>query len=102
MRAWCATHQFGSGDQSVAEGNLFDNIGVVAGPAEPLIDDIDQTDMVGAVEPCVHEVGTIDVEDDESGGAVCDVALVHTVIMTRGCHTVHSRPITLTYPAHHC
>ena len=67
MLAGCAAFdEIGVGDQSMAEGNLFDHIGIVAGPAEPLIDHIDQADMIGAVEAGVHQVGSIDVEDDES------------------------------------
>ena len=90
----------------MAERHFLDDVGIVAWPAEPLIHDIDEPDVVWAIESCVHEVGPIDVEDDESSGAGCraasgldrDVALLHTVIMTRGCNTVLSRPITLTYP----
>jgi len=58
--------EFGRGDQSVAEGHFLDDIGIVARAAEPLIDDIDEPDMVRTIESCVDEVGPVDVEDDES------------------------------------
>jgi hypothetical protein len=61
-----AYDEFGVGDQSMAEGNLFDDIGVVAWSAEPLVDHVDQSDMVGAIEAGVHQIGSIDVEDHES------------------------------------
>ena len=59
-------HQFGCGDETVAEGNLFDHVGVVAWSPKPLIDHIDEADVFAAVEAGVHDVGSIDVEDDES------------------------------------
>ena len=71
-----ALDEFGSGDQAVAECHLFDDIGVVARPAEPLIDDVDEADVVAAVEPGVHQIGPIDVEDHESCGSGRGVAAV--------------------------
>ena len=59
-------HQFGRGYETVAEGHLFDHIGVVAWSPEPLIDHVDEADVVAAVEAGVHDIGSIDVEDDES------------------------------------
>jgi hypothetical protein len=50
----------------MAKGDLFDNVGIVAGAAEPLIDHVDEPDVFAAVESGVYEVGAIDVEDDES------------------------------------
>ncbi len=61
-----ALDEFGSGDQTVAERHLFDDIGIVARPAEPLIDDVDEAHVVAAIEPGVHQIGPIDVEDHES------------------------------------
>ena len=61
-----ALDELGGGDQAVAEGDLFDDIGIVARAAEPLIDDIDEADVVAAVEPGVHQIGPVDVEDHES------------------------------------
>jgi hypothetical protein len=105
VRARCSPHQFGCGDQSVAKRNLFDNVGVVARPTEPLIDNVDQADVVAAVEPGVYEVGSVDVEDHEpfgtSRGASEGMSLFHAVIMTRGCHTVHLRPRALTSRLRH-
>ena len=50
----------------MAKSNLFDDIRIVAGAAEPLVDHVDQADMIGTVEAGVHQVGSIDVEDHES------------------------------------
>ncbi len=61
-----ALDELGSGDQAVAERNFLDDIGIVARSTEPLIDDIDETDVVAAVEPGVHQTGPVDVEDHES------------------------------------
>ncbi len=62
-----APDEIGGGDQTVPEGHFLDDIGVVARAAEPLIDDVDEADVIGAVESGVNEVGPIDVEDHESG-----------------------------------
>jgi hypothetical protein len=95
--AWFAAYdELGVGDQSVAEGDFFDDVGVVARPAEPLVDYVDETDVFAAVEPGVHQIGPIDVEDHESsrtgagaeGGLGEHVSLCHGQIMTRGCYTV--------------
>lgn len=59
-------HQLGCGDEPVAKGDLFDNVWIVAGATEPLIDHVDEPDVFAAVESGVYEVGAIDVEDDES------------------------------------
>jgi hypothetical protein len=84
----------------MAEGNLFDDVGIVAWSAEPLIDHVDQSEMVGAIEAGVHQIGPIDVQDHKScrasgwvGGAIasgggCGMSLFHGVIMTRGCYAV--------------
>jgi hypothetical protein len=81
-------HQFGVGDESVAKGDLFDHVGIVARPAEPLIDHVDEPDVFAAVEPSVYEVGAIDVEDDESCGAGGGMSVCHALIIARGCYRV--------------
>jgi hypothetical protein len=99
--ARCAAFdEFGVGDQAMAEGDLFDDIDVVAWAAEPLVDDVDQTDMIGAIEAGVHQIGPIDVEDHKSCRATlwvadragdlgsCGMSKFHAVIMTRGCDAV--------------
>ena len=92
--------EFGVGDQSMAEGNLFDDIGVVAWSAEPLVDHVDQADVFWAIEAGVHQIGPIDIEDHKSsrapgwdGGAIGSgygngMSKFHAVIMTRGCYAV--------------
>ena len=80
-------HQFGVGDEPVAKGDLFHDVGIVARPAEPLIDYVDQPDVVTAVEASVNEVGAIDVEDDESCGAGGGMSVCHALIIARGCYT---------------
>ena len=84
----------------MAEGNLFDDIGVVAWSAEPLVDHVDQSDVVGAIEAGVHQIGPIDVEDHEpcraagwagdgvEGWGGVGVSQFHAVIMSRGCNAV--------------
>ena len=70
MLTRCATlDELGVGDQSMAKGNLLDDVRIVAGAAEPLVDHVDQTDMIDTVEAGVHQVGSIDVEDHESSRA---------------------------------
>ena len=64
-----APDQIGVGEQTVAHGDLLDDVRVVAGAAEPLIDDVDEADVVGAIEPGVHEVGPVGVEDHVTSGA---------------------------------
>jgi len=64
-----APDQIGVGEQTVAHGDLLDDVGVVAGAAEPLIDDVDEADVVGAIETRVHEVGPVGVEDHVTSGA---------------------------------
>ena len=64
-----ALDQIGVGEQTVAHGDLLDYVGIVARATEPLIDDVDETDVVGAVETGVHEVGPVDIEDHVPGGA---------------------------------
>jgi hypothetical protein len=64
-----APDQIGVGEQTVAHGGLLDDVGVVAGAAEPLIDDVDEADVVGAIETRVHEVGPVGVEDHVTSGA---------------------------------
>jgi hypothetical protein len=99
--AWLSAYdEFGVGDQSMPERNLFDDIGVVAWSAEPLVDHVDQSDVVGAIEAGVHQIGSIDVEDHEScpaagwtgygigGGGGFGMSKFHAVIMARGCYTV--------------
>ena len=95
-----AYDELGVGDQSMAESNLLDDIRVVAWSAEPLVDHVDQSDMVGAIEAGVHQIGSIDVEDHESrraaglagngidGGGGLGMSQFHAVIMTRGCNAV--------------
>ena len=61
-----ALDEFGGGDQAVTEGDLFHDVGIIARSAEPLVDDVDETDMVAAIEPGVHELRSVDVEDHES------------------------------------
>lgn len=86
----------------MTECNLFDDIGIVARSAEPLVDHVNQSDVIGTVETGVHQIGSVDVEDDEScrtswrvgrsagcrGGG--SMQMFHAVIMTRGCNTVVS------------
>ncbi|MEY2443879.1 MAG: hypothetical protein QOE00_459, partial [Ilumatobacteraceae bacterium] len=82
MLAWCAApHEVCGGDETVAKGDLFDDIGVIARAAEPLIDDIDETDVFAAVEPGVDQVGAIDVEDHETIGAGGGVSCCHGASM---------------------
>jgi hypothetical protein len=83
-----SSDEFGCGDQSVTEGDLFDDLGIVARAAEPLIDDIDEPDMIGTIESGVHQVRSIDVEDHKVLGAAVSAALCHTGIMTKGCDRV--------------
>jgi hypothetical protein len=83
-----ALDEFGSGDQAVAERHLLDDIGIVARPSEPLIDDVDEADVVAAIEPGVHQIRSIDVEDHESCGSGRGAVLSHAVIMTNGCYAV--------------
>ena len=83
-----AFHQLGVGDETVAKGDFFDHVGIVARPAEPLIDHIDEPDVFAAVEPSVYEVGAIDVEDDESCGAGGGMSVCHALIIARGCYRV--------------
>lgn len=89
--------QLGVGDEAMAEGDLFDDIGIVARATEPLVDHVDKADMVAAIESGVDEIGPIDVEDHESGRAGRrpvgravgdDLGLCHEQIMTRGCDAV--------------
>lgn len=82
--------QLGVGDETVPKGDLFDHVGIVAGAAEPLIDDIDEADVIGAVQLGVHQVGAVDVEDDVAGWAVVINELCHGASMTEGCDTVVS------------
>lgn len=71
MLARCAAlDQNGVGDQPVTKRNLFDDIGIVARSAEPLVDHIDQSDMIDTVETGVNQIGSVDVEDDEPRWAV--------------------------------
>ena len=64
-----APDQIGVGEQTVAHGDLLDDVGVVAGAAEPLIDDVDEADVVGTIETRVREVGPVGVEDHVTSGA---------------------------------
>ncbi len=66
LARFAALDEFGGGDQAVAERDLFDDVRIVARTPEPLIDDVDEADVVGAVEPGVHQIGSVDVEDHES------------------------------------
>ena len=50
----------------MAESDLFDDIQIVAWAADPLVDNVDETDVFAAAELGVHKVRPIDVEDDES------------------------------------
>ena len=72
-----AFDQIGIGEQTVAHGDLFDDVGIVARATEPLIDDVDETDVVGAVETGVHEVGPVDIEDHVPGGAGEGMSVSH-------------------------
>jgi len=72
-----ALDEIGVGQQAMAHGNLFDDIGVVAGATEPLIDDVDEADVIGAVETGVHQVGPVDVEDHVADGLRLSVSLFH-------------------------
>ncbi len=86
--------ELGIGDEAVAEGDFLDDIGIVARATEPLVDHVDEADMVAAIEPGMDEVGPIDVEDHEPVGSASRVegvdvlALCHEQIMTRGCYAV--------------
>jgi len=76
--AWrAALDEVGVGQQAMTESHLFDDIRIVAGAAEPLIDDVDQADVIGAVETGVDEIGPVDVEDDVSSGQGLSVSLFH-------------------------
>jgi hypothetical protein len=44
--------------------------------------------VVAAIEPGVHQIRSIDVEDHESCGAARGVLVCHAVIMANGCYTV--------------
>ena len=72
-----ALDELGSGDQSVAKRHLLDDIGVVACPTKPLVDDIDEPDVIGTVKACVHQVGPVDIEDHEMSRAAGSSALCH-------------------------
>ena len=56
LARFAALDELGGGDQPVAEGDLFDDIGIVARSTEPLIDDVDEADVVGAIEPGVDQI----------------------------------------------
>ena len=66
LAGFAALDEFGGGYQAVTEGDLFHDIGIVARPAEPLVDDVDEADVVTAIEPGVHQIRLVDVEDHES------------------------------------
>ena len=82
-----ALDEVGVGEQAVAKGDLFDDIRIVARAAEPLVDDVDEADVVGAVEPGVNEIRPVDVEDHVSSGPWLSMLLFHAPILTRGCYT---------------
>ena len=89
MRAGrAAFDELGGGDQSVAKRHFFDDVGIVARPAEPLIDHVDEADVVAAIEPGMHQVGSVDVEDHESGWTSLGVAVCHAAIVAEGCYRV--------------
>jgi hypothetical protein len=58
-------HELGGSDQTMPKGNFLHDIWVVARTAEPLVDDIDEPKMVGAIDSGVDEIRAVDVEDDE-------------------------------------
>ena len=105
MRTWgAALDQLCRGDQAMSERDLFDHVGIVAGAAEPLVDHIDEPDVLTAVQLGVNQVRSVDVEDHvvswpgrrpgrrkSRGMGVVD-AVSHTAIMTRGCNEV-SEPV---------
>ena len=72
-----APDEIGVGEQAVAHRHFLDDVGVVAGAAEPLIDDVDEADVVGAVETGMNEVRPIDVEDDVSSAARLGMSISH-------------------------
>ena len=80
--------EFGRGDETVAERNFLDDIGVVARSPEPLIDHIDKPDVFAAVESSVYEVGSVDVEDHDSCRAGGGMSVCHALIIARGCYRV--------------
>ena len=80
-------HELGCGDETMAKSDLFDNIGIVARAPEPLVDHIDQPNVLAAVESGVHHVGAVDVEDDESRRAGGGMSVCHALIIARGCDT---------------
>ena len=103
VRAWCAAlDQLGGGDQSMAERDLFDHIGIVARATEPLVDYVDEPDVLAAVEFGVHQVRSVDVEDHVMGGPGAALgrrvggalgvggAVSHATIMAKGCYTERS------------
>ena len=65
------------GQQAVPQGHLFDDIRIVAGAAEPLIDDVDQTDVIGAVETGMDEIWPVDVEDHVTSGPWVSMSQFH-------------------------
>jgi hypothetical protein len=69
--------EIGVGQQAVTQGYLFDDVGIVARAAEPLIDDVDETDVIGAVETGVDEVRPVDVEDHVTSGAWVSMSQFH-------------------------
>jgi hypothetical protein len=72
-----ALDQIGVGQQAVPKGHLFDDIRIVAGAAEPLVDDVDEADVVGTVEEGVNEIRPVDVEDHVSSGPWLSMSLFH-------------------------
>jgi len=69
--------QIGVGEQTMAKRHFFDDVGIVAGAAEPLIDDVDQTDVIGTIETGVNEIRPIDVEDHVTSGPWLSMSLFH-------------------------
>ena len=59
------------------EGHVFDDSRIVARPTEPLVDDVDQADVVGTVEKGVNEIRPVDVEDDVSSGRWLSMSQFH-------------------------
>ena len=58
-------HELCGRNQAVTKGNFFDDVGVIARAAEPLVDDIDEPEVVRAIDARVDEIRAVDVEDDE-------------------------------------
>ena len=76
------------GDQPVPKRDFLDDIRIVAWTSEPLVDDVDEAEVIRTINAGVHEIGSIDVEDDVVIGAAFGAVVMHARTMAKGCHTV--------------